>query len=82
VDYNRFLPLKSSTVVHPGASKGSSRILEANEEKGKRDAWMCECAEARVDTTWVCLGFLVKGIATPLISEYPNQDPKTFFTNV
>jgi hypothetical protein len=76
------LPLRSPTAAQPGVSKGSSRILEAVEEKGKWDAWMRGRAEARVDTTWVCLGFPVKGIATPLIFEFLNQDPKTFFTNV
>ncbi len=36
----RYLPLWSFEVVHAGFSGGSSRILEAVEEKGKWDGWM------------------------------------------
>jgi len=55
-------------------SEGSSRILEAVEEKGKWDTWMGELTRVSglvgdlpAKLTWVCLGFPVK--ATLLILE-------------
>ena len=77
----RPLPLRSSGVVQAGFSEGSSRVLEAVEEKGKWDAM-----RGWEKLTWVpsevdmgLLGnFPVKWKATSLILDNLNQGSYNF----
>jgi len=66
----RYLPLWSFEVVHAGYSGGSSRILEAVEEKRKWDAWMGDFT-----TVSGLVGDLpVKG-SGPTYLKYTNHEP-------